>query len=125
MPKPKTISMRELSTNAERIATDIDSSGAMYRIKRRGHKTLMLIDEEELPLLQYVDFMFKTPRAQAEFMRLAMIGRSRLEQEYLREQGLDADGRISPARKKATRSAHRPRASKARGRTVRTRARAS
>jgi len=135
MPKRKTISMRELSSNAERIATDIDSSGTMYRIKRRGHKNLMLVDENELPLLQYLDFMFKSPRSQAEFVRLARIGRGRLQLEqsnpgtsssaYVGKSGLDAEGRPSSTRKKATQSADRARSSKAAGRTARTRARAS
>jgi hypothetical protein len=135
MPKPKTISMRELLTKAERIATDIDSSGTIYRIKRRGHKTLVLIDECELQLLEEsIDFMFENPHWQEEFVRLAQIGRAQLGDsarrgitldEYLRKRRLDADGRPLPDRRIAIRRTSRNRTAKAAGRAARTRARAS
>jgi len=135
MPKLETISMRELSMNAERIATDIDSSGRKYRIKRRGHRTLVLIDEGELQLLEEsIDFMFENPQWQDEFNRLARNGRTRIGlddgpsitlEQFLRDRGLDADGRRSPNRRKTARPVTRRRAPKAAGRSARTRARAS
>lgn len=135
MPKLKTISIRELSMNAERIATDIDSSGRTYRIKRRGHRTLVLIDEGELQLLEEsLDFMFENPRWQDEFNRLAQTGRARIGledgpsitlEQFLQERGLDADGRPSPNRRKTARPATRGRTPKGAGRSARTRARAS
>lgn len=120
MAKPKTISIRELAKNAERIASDIDSSHTSYRIERPGGNTLMLIDAQEL-----------------EIARLAVMAKARvllgIEEpgprvtldDWLAEQGLDADGRLQPDRTKAARVDAPQRAPKGGRRAARTRARAS
>jgi hypothetical protein len=42
----KTISLAQLAKHAERIADDIEASGTIYCVKRRGKSGLMLLDAE-------------------------------------------------------------------------------
>jgi hypothetical protein len=46
MPKHKTISMTQLAKQAERIAMDIESSGATYTVKRPDHRAVIVVDAE-------------------------------------------------------------------------------
>lgn len=41
----KTISMAELARNADRIAKDIETAGTVYRVKRPGHRAMLLMDD--------------------------------------------------------------------------------
>ena|SRR2546421_11518942 len=42
----KTISMATLARNPERIALDIELAGTVYRITRRGRRTMLLMDHQ-------------------------------------------------------------------------------
>src|SRR5436190_13071283 len=45
-PMPKTITLAQLATQAEQIATDIENAGTVYRIERPGHKSMVLVDSD-------------------------------------------------------------------------------
>jgi hypothetical protein len=66
----KTVSMAQLAKNTVEIAKDIEASGAVYRIKQRGHKTMLLMDQE------YFDSWVMT----REFMQDHPNWRAELEQ---------------------------------------------
>lgn len=44
----KTISMAELAKNAEQIAKDIETASTVYRIRRPGHRPMVLMDQQQL-----------------------------------------------------------------------------
>lgn len=44
----KTISMAELAKHADRIAADMKSAGTIYRIRRPGRRSMVLVDQEYL-----------------------------------------------------------------------------
>lgn len=66
----KTISMAQLAKNTEQIADDIEASGTLYRIRRPGRKTMLLMDTE----------YFESWVATVEFMQDHPNWRSELEQ---------------------------------------------
>jgi hypothetical protein len=129
MPKQKTISMRQLEKHAERIATDIEASGTVYRITRRGHRPLLMIDSEYIEsLIATIDFMTAHPNWKAEMAQSRKDlaeGRCITLDEFLVKYGLDADGRPNKASGGAARGHAGRRASKGLRGNSRTRARAS
>jgi hypothetical protein len=50
----KTISMAQLAKNVERIATDIERTGTVYRIRRPGHRSMLLVDRDYIEGLKVV-----------------------------------------------------------------------
>ena len=113
----KTISMAELTRNAERIAKDIETAGTVYRVERPGHRSMLLID------LDYFDGRI----AALEFMQMHPNWREEIEEgrrEFregkcipldlaLRELGLDEPS-PKTKRAKATRRSARARRTKSR-----------
>lgn len=103
MPKHKTVSMSDLSEHAERIATDIETSGAVYRINRRGHKAMVLADLDYVRgLLATLDFLNAHPNWKEELAEHERLGYMPLDQ-WLQEHGLDTKGRPLRNRSSATR----------------------
>src|SRR5262245_33823909 len=63
----KTISMAQLAKNTEQIAKDIETSGTLYRIKRPGRKTMLLMDKEYFDgWVATLEFMQDHPNWRAE-----------------------------------------------------------
>ena len=121
----KTISMAELAKHAERIADDINASGAIYCVERRGKAGVMLMDANYYEGWRVAIELMQRPRWReewAEARRAAERGDGRDLDDVARELGLaraDQPGRRKPApRASATRSAKGPRGpSRARGRS--------
>ena len=64
---PKTISMSQLAKNAERIANDVETANTVYRIKRPGRPTMLLVSDAYMKSLKAtVDFMARHPNWEAE-----------------------------------------------------------
>jgi PHD/YefM family antitoxin component YafN of YafNO toxin-antitoxin module len=106
----KTVSLDELSKNAEGIADDIRTSGAVYRIERRGKPGMMLMDADHyegwraaIELMKLPDWRARWDRAMAE--RAAERGRALTD--VARELGLDR-----PAKSHRRGTATRPTASR-------------
>jgi hypothetical protein len=63
----KTISMADLAKNAERIAKDIETAGTVYRIRRPGHRPMLLMDQEQLECrIATIEFMARHPNWEQE-----------------------------------------------------------
>jgi hypothetical protein len=63
----KTISMAQLAKNPERIADDIEAAGTVYRIKRPGRRTMMLVDHQYFESrLATLEFMQRHPNWKQE-----------------------------------------------------------
>jgi len=129
MPKYKTISMTELSKRAERIATNIEASGTIYRVTRAKGTPMVFVDEERFASLQAtVQFLLDHPNWREEFEQLDRdyaAGRYVTLDDYLAERGLDPDGRPLALGKSASRRAPASRSTKSPARTTRARSRAS
>jgi PHD/YefM family antitoxin component YafN of YafNO toxin-antitoxin module len=122
----KTISLAQLAKDPERIARDIDSSGAVYYVKRPGHRPMLLMDEEYFEGWRVVIELMQQPNWREELeqsRRDFAAGRYRDLEEVVKELGLDR-----PAQPRRRRSAPRAsgartakgarRASRARGRSA-------
>ena len=107
----KTISMARLAKDPDRIARDIDSSGAIYSIKRRGERTMLLMNEDYFEGWLSVIELMKQPNWREELEQSRQdfaAGRGRDLEEVVREIGLDR--RAQPRRRSAA-----PRSSRAGG----------
>ena len=118
----KTISLDELSRNAERIADDIGASGAVYRIERRGKAGMMLMDADyyegwraAIELMKQPDWRAQWDRALEE--RASGVGRAL--DDVATELGLDRPAQ--PHRRGTASRAATTRRSKGSRRTSRTR----
>jgi hypothetical protein len=129
MPKQKTISMRDLAKHAERIAKDIEVSGTVYRIKRRGHRPFVMVDSEYIEsLIATIEFMTAHPNWKAEMAeskKELAEGRYITLDQFQQKYGLDADGRPNAASRSPTRGHAGRRTSKGVRGNPRSRARAS
>ena len=129
MPKYKTVSVNDLSKRAERIATDIEASGTVYRVTRSGHAPMILVDEMSYASLQTtVQFLLRHPNWRAEFEqadRDYAEGRYVTLDEYLLERGLDPDGRPLALGKRVPRRTRSATAAKSASRSSRVRSRVS
>src|SRR4051812_36704041 len=129
MPKHKTISMSELTKHAERIATDIESSGAVYQIKRRGGPSMVLMDSGYLESLRLtIQFMTEHPNWEAEMeqgRQEILAGGGVSLEELFKRHGLDVEARPSRSSKPSARSASKHRGAKSARGSARSRARAS
>lgn len=100
----KNISLADFAKNAERIAQDIDASGTVYCIKRRGKAGIMLVDAsqyEAMQQLQHAHWRERLAQSQRDFA----AGRDRDLEEIARELGLDRPAqprRRSPASRTAS-----------------------
>lgn len=122
----KTISLARLAKDPDTIVRDIDSSGAVYSIKRRGRRTMLLMDEQYfegwravLELMQRRFWREELEQSKRDFAE----GRFRSLEEIERELHLDrparSRGRSAAPRISRTRSpkgTQRP--SRARGRSA-------
>ena len=104
----KTISLTELERNAERIAKDIEVANTVYRIKRPGHRSMMLIDHQYFESwVATIDFVQRHPNWEAEMeegQRDILEGRGIPLEVAIKELGLE--GRYpKPTRSKPSRSA--------------------
>jgi hypothetical protein len=63
----KTISMSQLAKDPERIARDIEKAGTVYRIRRPGRRSMMLVDQDYLEdqLAMYA-FLARHPNLEQE-----------------------------------------------------------
>jgi PHD/YefM family antitoxin component YafN of YafNO toxin-antitoxin module len=130
MPKYKSISVNELSKRAERVATDIETTGTVYRVTRPGRAPMVFVDESSYASLQEtVQFLLRHPNWREEFEqsdRDFAAGRYVTLDDYLAERGLDpAEGRPLAVGKRAARRASASRSTKGSARTARARSRAS
>ena len=123
----KTISMSQLSKNTERIASDIETKGTVYRIKRPGHRAMLLVDddyfESRLAMLDIQRAFPNWREAWARSQRELAEGRGRTLDEVARELGLDSPT-IKRGRR-STRGASGSRSSKSPSRTSRARRRSA
>jgi PHD/YefM family antitoxin component YafN of YafNO toxin-antitoxin module len=122
----RNISLAELAKNAERIADDIDASGAVYCVKRRGKAGIMLIDADHYEgwradIQRMLDAHWRERLAQAE--RDFAAGRGRDLAEVARELGLDRPAQ--PRRRGATTKSARASSPKTHARASRARDRAA
>jgi len=97
----KTISMARLAKNPEAIARDIDSSGAVYTIKRPGRPPMLLMQEEyfegwlvAIELMQNPKWREELEQSKRDFAE----GRFRTLDEIEKELGLD---RPAPTRRRS------------------------
>jgi PHD/YefM family antitoxin component YafN of YafNO toxin-antitoxin module len=116
----KTISMSELLRNPERVATDVEQTGAIYRVTRRGHRSLVLMDKQFLDgWIAAIEFM-QRPNWREEWeeaQRDIAEGRLYDLDDVLKELGLeDAPHR---SRKPSARRAATTRRAKGRKRATR------
>lgn len=118
----KTISMAELAKHAERIADDINASGTIYCIERRGKAGVMLMDANyyegwrvAIELMQRASWREEW----AEARLAAERGEGRKLEEVAKELGLDRSDR-SRRRRPASR-ASTPRSAKGSRRASRAR----
>jgi antitoxin YefM len=122
----KTISMARLAKDPETIARDIETSGAIYCIKRRGRPPMLLMNEEYFEGWRVVIELMQQPgwREELEQSRRDFAeGRFRSLDEIEKEFGLD---RPTPTRRRGT-AARSTRTSRAKGpqRTARARSRSA
>lgn len=97
----KTITMARLAKNPESIARAIDSSGAVYTIKRPGRATMLMMDEEYFESWLAVIDLMKNPKWREELeqsKRDFAEGRYRTLDEIEKELDLD---RPAPTRRRA------------------------
>lgn len=116
----KTISMSELAKNAERIAKDIDASGAIYHVKRPGTRGMLLMDAEYFEGWRAAIEMMQRPNWQEEWQqarRELARGEGRRLDEVARELGLDRPAQ--PRRRKPAAGAPRTGRAKSLRRTSR------
>lgn len=88
----KTISMSKFAKNPESVARDIDASGAVYSIQRRGRPAVLMMDEEYYEGWRIVIEMMQRPdwrEELEEWRRDAAEGRGRDLEEIAKELGLD------------------------------------
>jgi hypothetical protein len=108
----KTISMADLARNTERIAKDIERQGIVYRIKRPGRRTLLLMDKKYFDdQLFWSEFVARHPNWEQEMeenRRALREGRCITLEQFLQERGL-ADPQPQPRRAASTRGRLRPR----------------
>ena len=108
----KTISMAQLAKNTAEIAKDIEASGAVYRIKQRGGKTMLLMDKDYFESwVETVEFMQEHPNWRAELEqgeRDYAAGLCIPYDQLRKELGLDRAARHAK-RGRATRSTARDR----------------
>jgi PHD/YefM family antitoxin component YafN of YafNO toxin-antitoxin module len=102
----KTISMAQLAKNAEQIASDIEASGALYRIKRPGGKTMLLMDKAYFDSwVATLEFMQDHPNWRAELDQAERDYRAGLfipYEQVRKELGLDRRAR-APKRGRSAR----------------------
>jgi len=108
----KTISTADLSRNTERIAKEIEQQGIVYRIKRPGRRTLLLMDKKYFDdQLSWSEFVAQHPNWEQEMednRRALREGRCITLDQFLQERGL-ADPQPKPRRTTATRRGVRSR----------------
>jgi PHD/YefM family antitoxin component YafN of YafNO toxin-antitoxin module len=122
----KTISLTQLAKDAERIARDIDSSGAVYHVKRPGHRDMLLMDEEYFEGWRVVFELMQRPSWREELeqsRRDFAAGRHRELDEVAKELGLDRPAQprrrsTAPRAAAASRTKSTRRTSRSRGRTA-------
>ena len=113
----KTISMAELTRNADRIVRDIERGGVVYRIKRPGRRTMLLMDKQHYEnQLWWSEFVARHPNWKEEMdeaRRDLVAGRLIPLDVFLKERGLDGPVH-TPKRRRAVRRASRDRRKKSR-----------
>lgn len=89
----KVISMARLTRDAERIADDIEEAGTVYRIQRRGRRSMLLMDQEYFEgWVATVEFMQLHPNWEQELAEARTDfdeGRCKTLDEVRVELGLD------------------------------------
>ena len=118
----KAISLTQLAKNPEVVARDIDTSGAIYRIKCPGQRMMVLMHEEAFEGWLVVAELSGNPDVQAQLeqsRRDSAAGLGRTLDEIEKERGLDrqaatrrigaASRSTSPGRAKGTRRSPRSR----------------
>jgi hypothetical protein len=106
----KTISMSTLAKNTERIAKDIEKAGTVYRIRRPGRRSMLLVDDSYLERWRATcEFIAQHPdweREMAEADREYAEGKYIPLEVVLKELGLDEvrtkAGRGKTARARST-----------------------
>jgi PHD/YefM family antitoxin component YafN of YafNO toxin-antitoxin module len=117
MQRRKTISMAQLAKNTETIVRDIDSSGAVYRIKRPGRPRVLMMTEEYFEGWLVVAELSGNPEVREQLeqsRRDAAAGRGRTLDEIEKELGLDRPASTSRSRA-ASRTTRASRAKSERG----------
>jgi PHD/YefM family antitoxin component YafN of YafNO toxin-antitoxin module len=119
----KMISMARLAKDPEKVAQDIDSSGAVYCITRPGGRTaMMMMDEDLFETLQLQLELARNPALRAQIDRSQRDfaeGRYRTLDAIERELGLDRPAQ--PSRRSAGARATTARRTKGNARTPRAR----
>jgi PHD/YefM family antitoxin component YafN of YafNO toxin-antitoxin module len=88
----KTISMAQLAKNPENVARDIDSSGAVYCITRRGRTAMVMMDEDAFETWQLQLELARNPKLRAQIDRSRRDfaeGRYRSLDDIEKDMGLD------------------------------------
>jgi PHD/YefM family antitoxin component YafN of YafNO toxin-antitoxin module len=88
----KTVSMAQLARHMERIANDIEAKGTVYRIKRPGHPTMLLMDDQYFDGWMAVIDIMRMPNWREQWdesNRQIAEGRGRELETIVRELGLD------------------------------------
>ena len=123
----KMISMARLAKDPEKVARDIDSSGAVYCITRPGGRTaMMMMDEDSFETLQLQLELARNPalREQIDQSRRDFAeGRYRTLDEIEKELGLDRPAQ--PRRRSAGARTATARGAKGNARTSRARNRSA
>lgn len=117
--------MADLAKNGERIAKDIETAGTVYRVRRPGHRAMLLMDDSyfdgwkaAIELMQRPNWREEWARSERELAQ----GRGRMLSEILQELGgasaPEPDGepaagrpprnRGTKSRKRASRPKRRP-----------------
>lgn len=112
----KTISLAQLAKHAERIADDIEASGTIYCVKRRGKSGLMLLDAEAYEGWLVAIELMKQPSWREEWATArgaAARGEGRNLEAVAKELDLDRPARLD-RRKAASRATTTRRAKGAR-----------
>ena len=102
----KTISLAQLAKNVERIADDINASGAIYCVKRRGKAGVMLLDAAYYEGWLVAIELMKQPNWREEWDAArcaAERGEGRDLEEVAKELGLDRPAQLD-RRKAASRA---------------------
>jgi hypothetical protein len=93
----KTISLAQLAKHAERIADDIEASGTIYCVKRRGKSGLMLLDAEAYEGCLVAIELMKQPNWREEWATArgaAARGEGRNLEAVAKELDLDRPARL-------------------------------
>jgi PHD/YefM family antitoxin component YafN of YafNO toxin-antitoxin module len=117
----KTISIAQLSRNAEEIVKSVERDGTVYQVKRPGRRAVLIMDKQQFEdRLFWLEFELRHPNWREEMdeaRRLLAEGKLKTLDQFLEERGL-AEAAHSRKRGGAVRRATHSRREKGRKRVA-------